>query len=118
MIPNECANKIMSFGGDKEIRLSFLSMFNHMAEEGDKGNVPASTMILQLYDNDSNLQPGDWAPEIHFVLRKVDRVKTPEEIETERKFNESVRAAYEAGEPPAAHLPEKVDKSGAEEGSA
>lgn len=76
MIRKECVEKILSLGENQPIRKAFLQMFEQMAKEADKNGDPASTVILQLYDEDSKLQPGDWAPELYLVLRKVEDVKT------------------------------------------
>ena len=114
MIAEKCESKILNMGEKGKLREAFLSMFRQMAVAADEAEAPASTVILRLYDDDSDLKPGDWAPELHLVIRKVDRVKTPEEVKEEEVFNQSVEAHRE----PAASGPDKADTEGTEEDSA
>lgn len=71
MIRNECKEIIMGLGNDKEVRQGFVELFEAFSEDPAVQELPATTYVLPCYDENSGLQPGDFAPEIHLVLRKV-----------------------------------------------
>lgn len=76
MIPLPCANRILEMGGEGPVRQAFLNLFNAMSDSSDLDNLPSATLVIPFYDEACNLQPGDWAPEIHLLVRKVDHVET------------------------------------------
>lgn len=78
-LPDDVQQKIMGLGRGEAVNRGFLDLFTAMANEGDVDGSPAKTMILPMYDASSGLQPGDWAAELHFVIRKVESVGEPEE---------------------------------------
>lgn len=71
-LPDDVQQKIMGLGRGEAVNRGFLDLFTAMANEGDIDGAPSKAMILPMYDASSGLQPGDWAPEIHFVLRRVE----------------------------------------------
>lgn len=73
-LPDDVTKKIMALGRGEAINRGFLDLFRAIANEANIDGSPAKTMILPMYDRDSGLKPGDWAAEIHFVIRKVESV--------------------------------------------
>lgn len=71
-------DKVMGLGKGEAVNRGFLDVFRAMANEANFDGAPSKTMILPMYDDSSALQPGDWAPEIHLVIRKVEAVGEPE----------------------------------------
>lgn len=69
MIPDACKQIIMKFGDNESIRRGLIDLFNAASNEAQTKGLPASTLVIPFYDN--NLKPGDWAPELHIVVRKV-----------------------------------------------
>jgi len=74
-------DRVMQLGHGEAVNRGFLDLYRAMANEANLDGSPAKTMILPLYDAACALQPGDWAPELHFVIRKVESVAEPEETE-------------------------------------
>lgn len=74
-LPTDVEQKIMNLGRGEAINRGFLDIFNAMVNESDIDLSPSKTMVLPLYDASSNLQSGDWAAELHFVVRKVGHVE-------------------------------------------
>ena len=80
-LPKDVEDKTLALGQGEAVNRGFLDIFRAMANEGDIDGSPAKTMILPMYDAQSGLQPGDWAAELHLVVRKVESVAQPEETE-------------------------------------
>jgi len=97
MIPQKCTDKVLAMGGNDNIRRAFSEMFTAISDEGEMQQLPSATLVIPFYDEACNLQPGDWAPEVHLVVRKIDNVKTED-------------ADLSSGD--------QVDDQGAEEGEA
>ncbi len=76
MIRSECKEIIWGLGDNSSIRQAFIELFDAISDDAMIRELPAVTHILPCYDENSGLQPGDWAPEIHLVLRKVEDVET------------------------------------------
>jgi len=76
-----CEEKIMGLGNNESIRRSFVDLFRAVTNNAIVLGVPNATEVLLLYDEDSNLQPGDWAAEIHLVVRQVESVDGQENKE-------------------------------------
>jgi hypothetical protein len=72
MISEKCKNFIMNLGTDPEVRVGFINLFDAFSEDPNIQDLPAVSYVLPCYDESCGLQPGDWAPQIHLVLRKVD----------------------------------------------
>lgn len=72
MISTKCKQFIMRLGDNDEIRKGFIELFEAFSNEPMNQELPAVTYILPCYDESCELQPGDWAPQIHLVLRKVE----------------------------------------------
>ena len=81
-LPLDVERKIMALGRGEAVNRGFLDLYRVMANEAVLDGSPAKTMILPMYDKDSGLKPGDWAAELHFVIRKVESVE-PEASTTE-----------------------------------
>lgn len=71
-LPDDVQKKIMGLGRGEAVNRGFLDIYRAMANEANIDGSPAKTMILPMYDKDSGLKPGDWAAELHFVIRKVE----------------------------------------------
>lgn len=76
MIPSACQDKIWTLGDNESVRRGFIDLFNALSNDAEIQGLPSATLILPFYDETSGLQPGDWAPEIHLVLRRVESVDT------------------------------------------
>jgi hypothetical protein len=50
----------------------FVDMFEAVANDAQAQNLPSGTLAVPMYDENSGLKKGDWACELHFVVRKVD----------------------------------------------
>lgn len=74
MIRQECKDFIWGLGANESIRQGFIELFVAFSDDAAVRGLPAVTHVLPCYDENSGLQPGDWAPEIHLVLRKVEHV--------------------------------------------
>lgn len=72
MIPEQCKDKIRAMSQQDNIREGFVELFTAVSNDADICNLPAGTLVIPMYDEDDNLQPGDWAPELHFVVRRVE----------------------------------------------
>lgn len=68
-------DKVLGLGQSESIKQGFLDLYRAMANEANIDGAPAKTVVLPLYDASCALEPGDWAPEIHLVIRKVESVE-------------------------------------------
>ena len=78
-----CEDRIMKLGNNESIKKGFVDLFRAVSNEAVLKKVPSATFVQLLYDEDSNLQPGDWAAELHFVVRQVESVNDQESPETD-----------------------------------
>lgn len=69
-IPSDCADKLFQFGENVDGR-SMVDLFNAAANDARMQQLPASTLVITMYDENSAMQPGDYAAELHIVVRKV-----------------------------------------------
>ena len=83
ILPSDCEQKVLALGKGEAVNRGFLDIFRAMANEANIDGSPSKTMILPMYDASSGLQPGDWAPELHFVIRKVESIGEQETGEAE-----------------------------------
>lgn len=67
-----CVRKIENLGNKESIRRGFRSLFEAITQEALAHHLPASTMVMLLYDEEDQLQSGEYAAELHFVVRKVE----------------------------------------------
>lgn len=49
---------------------AYLELFEAIMADAQIRELPAATCVVCLYD-EGDLQPGEFAPELHFVVRKV-----------------------------------------------
>lgn len=49
---------------------AYLELFEAIAADAEISDIPSATCIVPIYD-EGDLSPGDWAPELHFVIRRV-----------------------------------------------
>jgi len=75
MIVEACVDKIMALGDNESLRQGFRDIFIAVSNDAETQDLPSATLVVPLYDEACNLQPGDWAPEIHLVIRKIDHVE-------------------------------------------
>ena len=71
---------------DKIMRLkvsnqAYLELFAAIAADAEMRNLPSATCIATIYE-EGDLSPGDWAPELHFVVRKVAEPESEPEQES------------------------------------
>ncbi|MCI0564662.1 MAG: hypothetical protein MN733_39850 [Nitrososphaera sp.] len=71
-LPADVEKKIMNLGKGEAVNRGFLDLYKAMANEANYDGAPSKTIILPMYDSESGLKPGDWACELHFVIRRVD----------------------------------------------
>lgn len=71
MIPETCKNKILAMAAAPKIAEGFVELFSATIKDAKVGDLPAGTLIVPMYDESDDLQPGDYACELHFVVRKV-----------------------------------------------
>lgn len=77
----DCEAKINAFGGNESIKRGLLDLFKAVSNDAIQSGLPSGTLVMCFYDEDSNLQPGDWAAELHIVARKVESVNDSDERE-------------------------------------
>ena len=66
----KCIGNVKEFGQNIKAE-HLISIFNQMEIEAKDQDLPAITLITSLY-GPGEVEPGDFAPEIYFVLRKVE----------------------------------------------
>ncbi len=49
---------------------AYLELFEAIAADAAIRSVPSATLIVPIFE-DGDLSPGEWAPELHFVMRQV-----------------------------------------------
>jgi hypothetical protein len=80
-IHEDCKKKIQAFGGNESIKQGLLDLFEAVSNDAEAQGLPSGALVMCLYDEDSNLQPGDWAAELHIVARKVETIdETPDDV--------------------------------------
>jgi len=72
MIPDACIKRIEHIAKMENITLGFVEMFQAASNEAAVLEKPSVTIVVPLYDEECKLQTGDYAPELHFVVRKVE----------------------------------------------
>ena len=70
----DCEKKILALGESESIRRGLLDMFQAVAKDTEIQRLPSGTCIIPFYDAESGLQPGDYAAEMHLVVRQVESV--------------------------------------------
>lgn len=70
----DCEQKVLSIGEGESLRRGFLDIFRATINDCLQQDLPSGTLIIPFYDGDSNLKPGDWAAELHLVVRQVESV--------------------------------------------
>lgn len=89
-LPLACENKIRTLGESESIRQGLLDLFKAMVKESEieeeqlGETFPHKSLAWLMYE-DGDLEPGDWAAELHLVIRKVETVEQTTEAETERQ---------------------------------
>lgn len=68
-IAPDCLRKVEAIG--QNAGRGFADIFRAMATELSLSDDPSQTLVVPMYDETSGLKPGEYAAEIHFVLRKV-----------------------------------------------
>jgi len=68
--------RVMNLGDNENLRRGFLDIFRALAVECEMDeqsgiNVPTRSLNMPMY-KDGDLQPGDWAADLFFVIRKVE----------------------------------------------
>jgi hypothetical protein len=48
-----------------------VGLFNKLSDEAESNGLPAATVVAVFYDEHCKLKEGDWAAELHLVVRKV-----------------------------------------------
>lgn len=68
MISEKVKAKIL---GLKLTNESLLSLFEEIAADVEIRDIPAATLVVACFE-DGDLEPGDFAPELHFVIRRTE----------------------------------------------
>lgn len=71
MIHQDCVDRVMKLGEAESIRRGFVDMFHAMSNDAEMQGVPNATLSMVFYDEQCSLKPGDWAAELHLLVRKV-----------------------------------------------
>lgn len=68
---SDCAKKIQAL--DKEFAAgALLGLFTATINDAEEQKLPSATLAIPLFDENSGLQSGDWAPELHIVVRRIE----------------------------------------------
>jgi hypothetical protein len=78
MLHSDCISKILGLCQGESVRDNFLSLFEAVQNDAEQQFLPHSTLAYPFYDEDSDLKPGDWVAELHFVVRQVEAVDGPD----------------------------------------
>ncbi len=70
MIAEDCKKKVLGIADRPQ--QGFLDLFVAISREAAAEGLPARTLVFPMYDENSGLRPGEYAAEIHFVVRKVE----------------------------------------------
>jgi hypothetical protein len=70
----ECERQVMALGGNDSIKRGLLDIFKATVQDTIIQGLPNGTCVIPFYDKDSDLKPGDWAAELHCVVRQVESV--------------------------------------------
>jgi hypothetical protein len=68
MIHSDCTNRIMQTQLNSQ---NIVGLFNKLSAEAEENGLPAATVVAAFYDEHCTLEVGDWAAELHLVVRKV-----------------------------------------------
>jgi len=74
MIHPDCIQKVLNLGGNESVKQGLVDLFRAAANDAESQDLPSGTIVIPFYDESSKLQPGDWAAELHCVVRKVESV--------------------------------------------
>ncbi len=55
------------FGGD-----GMVALFENLAEEAEKNDLPVLTLIVPYVDANDELENGTYIPELHLIVRKIN----------------------------------------------
>ena len=64
--------------GLKVSNQAYLELFEAIAADAEIRSVPSATLIVPIFEL-GDLSPGEWAPELHFVCRRVAEEPEPEQ---------------------------------------
>lgn len=71
MLNKKSADKILTMSPSETVNRGFFDLFNATANEAKMMNLPSGTLIVPMYDEETNPLPGEYLAELHFVVRKV-----------------------------------------------
>ena len=72
MIPTKCEAKIRDLARGPNLEQVFIELFEVIIKESKALDNSSGTVVVPMYDEETGLQPGDFAPELHFVARRVE----------------------------------------------
>lgn len=87
-LPTDCEKNLRETVSNPDFADQIVALFNQMIEHAESNDLPAVTVVLPLYHNNSGLVEGDWAGELHLVGRKVVEVLEVEEGDEEEEGDE------------------------------
>jgi len=67
--------------GVKVSNQAYLELYEAIMADAQIRELPCATCVVLLYE-EGDLSPGDWGPELHFVVRKVEEPETDSEQES------------------------------------
>jgi hypothetical protein len=68
MIHSDCTDRILQ---TQLTSPNIVGLFNKLSDEAEANGLPAATIVTVFYDQHCALTVGDWAAELHLVVRKV-----------------------------------------------
>ena len=80
MIHEDCRDRILQ---TQLTPPNLVALFNKLADEAEKNGLPAATVVTVFYDENCSLKEGDFAAELHLVVRKV--TDDQEDTDTEQE---------------------------------
>ena len=92
----DCEKKILEFGGNDSIRQGILDLVKAVANDAINTESPSGTFVMCMYDEGSNLQPGDWAAELHIVARQVGSTDETETTDGDQQTTDDPEPTQEA----------------------
>lgn len=72
MLPKDCELKIRALAAAPQIETAFVELFTAVINDAKIRNLSAGTLVVPMYDENSGFHSGDYAAELHFVVRKVE----------------------------------------------
>lgn len=85
MLNKDSSQKILNIGKGEPVNRWFLDFFKAMAKEAVIKDAPSVTLVVPMYDEQTNPALGEYLAELHFVVRKHTDgpIDCPAQVDTE-----------------------------------